>query len=225
MTLAAPTRWLKPWSAPIRLGISIAVGVLAVLALRPVWPGPLTAVLAWDAAVLCFLVLTHRVIVDHSVDSMKRRAAALDVTTSVIMVIVIAAACISLYGLSISLHGPGGILPERPALRLLLAAATVFGSWSLIHTVLAVHYAHLYYGPASAGLIFPSVGKDEPGKGDPNYYDFLYFSFVVAMTCQVSDVQVADPGLRRLVLAHGVLSFFFNTVILALAVSLGAGLL
>jgi uncharacterized membrane protein len=218
MVLATPIRWLKPWSAPTRLGISFAVGALAELALRPFWPGPLAGILAWDAAVLCFLVLTHRVIVDHSVDSMRRRAAALDAATSVIMVIVVAAACVSLYGLSISLHGPGGLLPERPALRLLLAATTVFGSWSLIHTVFAVHYAHLYYGPAAAGLIFP-------GKGDPNYYDFLYFSFVVGMTCQVSDVQVADPGLRRLVLVHGVLSFFFNTVILALAVSLGAGLL
>jgi len=103
-------------------------------------------------------------------------------------------------------------------LRVVLAGLTVLGSWSLIHTVFAVHYAHLYYGPSNGGLIFP-------GGGDPNYYDFLYYSFVVGMTCQVSDVQVAEAGMRRLTLVHGVLSFFFNTVVLALAVSVGAGLL
>ena len=149
---------------------------------------------------------------------MKRRSARLDTRTSVIMAIVVTAACISLYGLSTNLHGPQGVLPDHPVLRVVLAGLTVLGSWSLIHTVFAVHYAHLYYGPSNGGLIFP-------GGGDPNYYDFLYYSFVVGMTCQVSDVQVAEPGMRRLTLVHGVLSFFFNTVVLALAVSVGAGLL
>jgi uncharacterized membrane protein len=134
------------------------------------------------------------------------------------MLIAVSAACISLAGLALCLHGADGALPDQPTLRLILAAVTVLGSWSLIHTIFALHYAHLYYGMAAGGLIFP-------GGGDPNYWDFLYYSFVVGMTCQVSDVQVASPRLRRLTLLHGVLSFFFNTVILALAVSIGAGLL
>ncbi len=218
MAQVQTTRWLRPWGAATRLGISVIVGTATDLMLRLFAPRPLSAVIAWDVGVAAFLLLTQRVIADRNIESMRRRAARLDARTSVIMFLVVMAACASLYGLSLNLSGPQGVLPDYPVMRVLLAGVTVIGSWSLIHTVFAVHYAHLYYGPAKGGLIFP-------GGGDPDYYDFLYYSFVVGMTCQVSDVQVAEKGLRRLTLVHGVVSFFFNTVILALAVSVGAGLL
>ena len=218
MAEIASRRWLQPWRSRTRLAVATAVGIVAEFVLRRFWPASLSAILAWDAAVVYFLLLTYRVIADHSIESIKRRAARLDATTTVIMALVVTAACVSLYGLSLNLHGPDGALPDRPVLRVLHAGATVVGSWSLIHTVFAVRYAHLYYGSSQGGLIFP-------GDGEPRYVDFLYYSFVVGMTSQVSDVQVAQSGLRRLTLIHGVLSFFFNTVILALAVSVGAGLL
>jgi uncharacterized membrane protein len=209
---------LRPWSSTTRLVAATVAGIIAELVLRRFWQASLSTILAWDAAVAVFLLLTYRVIADHSIDSIRRRAARLDTRASIMMLITVSAACISLAGLALCLHGAGGALPDQPTLRLILAAVTVLGSWSLIHTIFALHYAHLYYGMAAGGLIFP-------GGGDPNYWDFLYYSFVVGMTCQVSDVQVASPRLRRLTLLHGVLSFFFNTVILALAVSIGAGLL
>jgi uncharacterized membrane protein len=95
----------------------------------------------------------------------------------------------------------------------------------LVHTLFAVHYAHGYYGDAprdgrggiAGGLAFP-------GGAEPDYWDFLYFSFVIGMTSQVSDVQTTSPWMRRLCLAHGIVSFFFNTVILALTVNSAAGL-
>ncbi len=209
---------LRPWSSTTRLAVATLVGLIAELVLRRFWQASLSAILAWNAAVLVFLLLTYRVIADHSIDSIRRRAARLDTRASVMMLLAVSAACISLAGLALCLHGAGGALPDQPTLRLVLAGITVLGSWSLIHTIFALHYAHLYYGMAAGGLIFP-------GGGDPNYWDFLYYSFVVGMTCQVSDVQMASARLRRLTLLHGVLSFFFNTVILALAVSIGAGLL
>jgi uncharacterized membrane protein len=210
--------WLRPWSSQARLGAAIVAGIAAELIMRLFWPASLSAILAWDAAVFVFLLLTYGVIADHSIDSIRRRAARLDTRAWVMMLLTIAAACISLFGLALCLHGANGALPDQPILRLGLAGLTVLGSWSLIHTIFALHYAHLFYGVAAGGLIFP-------GNKDPNYWDFLYYSFVVGMTCQVSDVQVASPRLRRLTLLHGVLSFFFNTVILALAVSVGAGLI
>ena len=210
--------WLRPWSSLARLSSATAAGLIVGLGLHQIWSGSLSTILGWDAAVITFLALTYRVIADRSIDSIRRRAARLDTRAWVIMLIVVAAACVSLVGLALALRGASGVLPDQPMLRLLLAGLTVLGSWSLIHTIFALHYAHLYYGTAEGGLIFP-------GGGDPNYWDFLYYSFVVGMTCQVSDVQVASTGLRRLTLVHGVLSFFFNTVILALAVSVGAGLL
>ncbi len=209
---------IRPWSSTTRLTAAAAAGIAAELVMRQFWPASLSAILAWDLAVVVFLLMTYGVIADHSIASIRRRAARLDTRASVMMLLAISAACISLAGLALCLHGANGALADQPVMRLILAGLTVLGSWSLIHTIFALHYAHLYYGMAAGGLIFP-------GGGDPNYWDFLYYSFVVGMTCQVSDVQVASPGLRRLTLLHGVLSFFFNTVILALAVSVGAGLL
>jgi uncharacterized membrane protein len=105
----------------------------------------------------------------------------------------------------------------------LLAAVTILLSWLFAHTVFAVHYAHDYYGDLkhnrAPGLAFP--GNDDT----PDYWDFMYFSFVVGMTCQVSDVQVTRDHWRRLVLAHGVVSFLYNTIVLALSINLIAGLL
>jgi uncharacterized membrane protein len=93
-------------------------------------------------------------------------------------------------------------------------------SWTLIHTVFAVHYAHAFYGDGSApgpddagGLLFPG------GDQSPDFWDFFYFSLVLGMTCQVSDVQITGKHMRRLASVHGALSFFFNTVILALTIN------
>ena len=100
--------------------------------------------------------------------------------------------------------GQGG---KRTGAQLTLATVTIFLSWVFIHTIFALNYAHDYYGEHGAkrsGLKFPD---DE----DPDYWDFVYFSFVVGMTCQVSDVAVASQPIRRTVIAHGVVSFFFNT--------------
>jgi len=94
-------------------------------------------------------------------------------------------------------------------------------SWLFAHTVFAVHYADEYFIDLAEnrppGLNFPSE------QDDPDYWDFLYFSFVIGMTAQVSDVQVLTQHWRRLVLAHGILSFLFNTVVLALSINLLAG--
>jgi uncharacterized membrane protein len=101
-----------------------------------------------------------------------------------------------------------------------LAGITILLSWLLAHTVFALHYAHEYFRDLAEnrppGLNFPSE------HDDPDYWDFLYFSFVVGMTAQVSDVQVLTQPWRRLVLAHGILSFLFNTVVLALSINLFA---
>jgi uncharacterized membrane protein len=214
MAEARTHHWFKPWHATTRLAVSTVLGILVYAGLDWSRPDLPAGILAWDAGVFCFLLLTFRVIADHSIDSIRRRAATLDTTASALMTIVVAAACASLYGLILNLDA----LPGHPTLRVVLAGVTVAGSWSLIHTVFSLHYAHFYYAAPEGGLIFP-------GGEDPNYYDFLYYGFVVGMTCQVSDVQVSSSGLRRLTLVHGVLSFVFNTVILAMAVNIGAGLL
>ena len=112
-------------------------------------------------------------------------------------------------------------------IHLLLTLLTVIFSWTLVHTVFGFRYAHAFYGDSgdpgvqrhAGGLIFP-------GDRPPDYFDFAYFSFVVGMTCQVSDVQITSRRMRRLTLVHSILSFGFNTIILALVINIAvSGLL
>jgi len=115
----------------------------------------------------------------------------------------------------------GGI---EKTLHVGLAVSALAVSWLFIQTIFTFHYAHLCYHeekldkPDGPGLQFP-------GGQDPDYFDFLYYSFVVGMTSQVSDVQVTSREMRRLTMVHGVLSFGFNVLILALSINVVAGLL
>jgi uncharacterized membrane protein len=111
-------------------------------------------------------------------------------------------------------------------LHVTLAIVTIVISWLLVHIMFALHYAHLYYRNNEENSDREKAESlDFPQEKQPDYWDFFYFSFVIGMTCQVSDVQIASRPLRRLALMHGILTFFFNTVILALSINLLAGLI
>ena len=110
-------------------------------------------------------------------------------------------------------------------LHLLLAILTVVFSWLLMHGVFGLRYAHTYYGDSDTAEGEHAGGLDFPGERLPDYRDFAYFSYVIGMTCQVSDVTVESRKMRRLVLLHGMLSFGFNTVILALTINTVSSLL
>lgn len=114
--------------------------------------------------------------------------------------------------------------PGSELLHIALVTATLLLSWLVTHTFFALRYAHEYYQASSDGTDIDR-GLEFPGEKAPDYWDFFYFSVVVGMTFQVSDVQITSRKLRRLAAAHGLLSFLFNTVIVALSVNLGAGLL
>jgi uncharacterized membrane protein len=102
---------------------------------------------------------------------------------------------------------------------LILPMATIVWSWVLVHTAFALHYAHDFYrGSQAGGLQFPSGGA----HADADYWDFIYFSFVIGMTAQVSDVGITDKIIRRTATVHGIVSFVFNTALLALMVNIAA---
>jgi uncharacterized membrane protein len=108
-------------------------------------------------------------------------------------------------------------------LHLGISIATIVNSWLLVHTIFAQHYAHSYYRADRTLDKCKANGLDLPGEIEPDYWDFLYFSFVIGMTSQVSDVNVTSRHIRRLSLIHGILSFFFNTTILAMTINIVAG--
>ena len=214
-------RRVRNCDAHHRLFFSVAVAIVVAVATQGRLRAPVQMVVIWNAFSLCVLALAWvRIVTAEPRESLKT-AKLQDSSRSTIFLFVVLAACASLFAVGYLLgtaHGNhGGSLFEK----IVLVFGTLIGSWSLIHTLFALRYAHIYYGDnedpqatqAHAG------GLDFPGEKMPDYLDFAYFSFVIGMTCQVSDVQVTGRNHRRLVLAHGLLSFAFNTAILALSIN------
>jgi uncharacterized membrane protein len=156
---------------------------------------------------------------------MRKRAKAIDIGLWEIIAIVGLAGAFSLFAVGDVLAQAKEVQGADRILHLGIGVLTVFLSWVALHVIYAVHYAHLYYDPAErkdAGKL--RGGLQFPETREPDYWDFVYFSLVIGMTCQVSDVQVTARHMRHLVTAQGVIAFFYNTVVVALAVNIAAGL-
>lgn len=188
-----------------------------IVAWRLGWPIP--AVLGGDAFFVIYLAFVAAMRVQMSPDDLRRHASEQDEGILIIILLAVAAIIFSLTAIFALLNQGGQPGPWQ----LVCAIASVPLGWLTLHTIAAFHYAHLYYAPAddrSAGASPGDAGGLQfPGDQAPGAWDFLYYSFVVGMTAQVSDVQVLTGNMRRLTLAHGVLSFFYNTVLIALAVN------
>ncbi len=179
---------------------------------------------SWDIFTICFLGLSWRTMLRANPDAMRRFAQQEDEGRVLILSLVTAAACISVLAIGLMLHDKG----KENAFLLLhigLSIVTIVSSWLLVHTIFAQHYAHTYYLTDRALSECKADGLDFPGELEPDYWDFLYFSFVVGMTSQVSDVSVTSRQMRKLSLIHGVLSFFFNTTIVAMTINIIAGVI
>lgn len=204
-----------------RLLFCAAIGAIVVGSLPNTLRLSIRLASGWVVGAALFLTITAFIIVGSSPERVRRRARLVDPRRWMILAIIVAAAAVSLVALGFTLQREAHETATALAARLALAGLTVVASWTVTHTVFALHYAHHYYGDGPApGADDDRGGLAFPGDELPDYWDFLYFSFVVGMTCQVSDVQVTSRPMRRMTLIHGVLSFFFNTVILALSVNL-----
>ena len=174
----------------------------------------------------CFLALTWSLMLRATPDTMQRNAQRQDEGRLVILSLITAAACASLLAIGFMLNDTKGRSTTNVIiLHVTLSIVTIVGSWLLVHTIFALHYAHGYYQAGKTLSESKAEGLDFPGDTEPDYWDFLYFSFVIGMTSQVSDVEIISRSLRRLALIHGILSFFFNTSILAMSINIIAGLI
>lgn len=173
---------------------------------------------------VCFLILNWWAMLRATPETMRRHAQQEDEGRLAILSLVTAAACASLSAIGFILRDKG-LSGSLLILHLTLFVVTIVGSWLLVHTIFALHYARGYYQDGKTLSECKADGLDFPGEVEPDYWDFLYFSFVIGMTSQVSDVEVTSRSLRRLTLIHGVLSFFFNTTILAMSINIIAGLI
>jgi uncharacterized membrane protein len=209
-----------------RLLIAGIVAVLSYLLLSD-WAGIASRLLiAFDGGALVFLTAVWVMMATATPDGMRRRAEIEDEGRYTVLFLSVAVAGAILLTIVFALHGIKDLPAGQAAFRVAEAAATILLSWFFMNTIFALHYAHGYYGDADPSSEYkPTGGLVFPGQPKPDYWDFLYFSFVVGMTFQVSDVQIEDHSLRRVVLAHSVLAFFFNVVIVALTINIVAGLM
>ncbi|MBL8580618.1 MAG: DUF1345 domain-containing protein [Rhizobiaceae bacterium] len=161
---------------------------------------------------MVYLVLTAIKIPRLSAEFLKRHAARADEPVAVIFGVTLLAVAVAVGSLFVLINGSQA--PGRIPLTLSLMSVAL--AWATVHTMSSMHYAHLYWGDQGDA----SRGLDFPGEGEPCGYDFLYFGFVTGMTAQTSDVSITTTGMRKFNLMHAVVSYFFNTVLVAAAVNL-----
>ncbi len=207
----ALSRHIRFYSALLCGGAAYGVALL--------WSADKAFLAAGDVFYAVFLALCAVMVSGQTPADLKRRAKTEDEGIGIVVLITLATMAYFTVAVFMALGRKHPL--DIPALA--MAAGGALLGWFVLHTVMAFHYADIHY------FDDPDCSDDEgdlqfPGGGNPGPWDFLYFSFVVGMTAQVSDVQVTTPVMRRAVLLHGVASFFFNTVFIAMAVNAGVTL-
>lgn len=211
-----------------RVVIALAVAIIVWFIVRPHHAFAITFMSSWIAfAATTLLIIWSTILILH-----PRETAAVaseeDNTRFLIFVFIIGAAFISLFAIVLLLQSA----PNARGLshHILLSACSVFFSWTLIHTVFTLRYAHMYYTYTSRQHLEtgddPHGGLDFPGDTEhPDFLDFAYFSFVLGMTFQVADVSITSRKIRRLALLHGFIAFVYNTIIVALSINIVSGMI
>ncbi len=209
-----------------RIVIGLAAASAVFFSLRGHVRVSTDTIATWDTFAFFVLVLAWVVILKTPQTRLRAHAKAQDVSQLLISVFVVVAASVALFAVGFVLGTDKTGPQPHLAVHLILTLGTVIFSWMLVHTVFGLRYAHMFYGDSDDPTLDRHAGGLEfPGQHPPNYFDFAYFSFVIGMTCQVSDVQITSRKMRRLTLLHSVLSFGFNTVILALLINTVSSLL
>jgi len=211
----------RKMSRPVRLVygrprtfFAIAIGILAYALLPASLRQVTRALLGWDIFIAVYLLLVFTMAVRSGLTHIKRNAVLQDDGRFLILMVAALGAFASIAAIVFEL---GASQHSGPALT--LATVTIALSWVAVHTIFALHYAHEFYrGAKPGGLQFPSGDTHD----NADYWDFVYFSFVIGMTAQVSDVGITDKTIRRTATAHGIVSFIYNTALVALMVNIAA---
>jgi uncharacterized membrane protein len=197
------------------LGFVLAAVVGLSLRTHALWTASLAT---YDTFAFAILGLIWVTVTLTPQDEIRAVAQGQDVGRTVIFIFVIIVACAALFAVAFLIRS-GKPEEQHLSIHLLLALATIVLSWLLMHAVFGLRYAHRFYDDSAIDAEKHAGGLQFPEEDLPDYRDFAYFSFVIGMTCQVSDVDVTSREMRRLALLHGILSFGFNTVILALTIN------
>ncbi len=218
------SHWIVRFGAMPRLGVALCVAAIAYFALRDLVAWHARIVGAWDMGAVAYLGLAWALIAKSDAKMTRDHVLGQDQSGYVIFLLVVGASCACIIAIGFVV----GAIRDLPfwsrAAHLAMTVVALVSSWLVIQTVFAFHYARRYYAgprgdtPAVAPLSFPN-------DRHPDYGDFAYYSFVVGMTSQVSDVQVTSPSMRWLTMVHGILAFMFNIAVLALSINIFASVI
>ncbi|MES2299623.1 MAG: DUF1345 domain-containing protein [Pseudomonadota bacterium] len=203
------------------LSVAIAGGVLLAFLLPDTLPPVRRALIAWNGAVWPYLLSISWLMMRSRHHTVKLIAEKQDESGPMVLVTLSIAAIASLTAIVYELSSAVPATPNALALRYTFTALTVFASWFLVGVLFTFHYAHMYYRarPEARPLLFPCQ------ECAPDYWDFMYFAFTIAVAAQTSDVLVQSRLMRKVVLGQSLLSFFFNLAILGLSINIAAGLI
>ena len=211
---------MKHLAHHFRLILSGLVAALLFFLLPEKWMALTRVLVSWNVGVLLFLLLAYRLMTRLNATQLTEKYKEEDETAPVIMIISILGAILAVASVVAFLSTLNQVSGGEKSLHISLAALTVVASWILIPTMFTLHYADMYYsvGPKNRPLNFPDTDA-------PVFWDFAYFSFTIAAACQTADVSTAQGTIRKVVVAHSILSFFFNASILGFAINVSAGLI
>jgi uncharacterized membrane protein len=204
--------------------ISLLVSAIVFFCIKDNYSMPAVFLFTWISFAAVVIILDWTIIATSHPREVRRIAKLQDSSRAFIFLFVIAASIASFGAIVFllkSTKGHGATVNEH----ILLAISAVIVSWWLLHTIFTLKYAHQYYDTTTDdGKTKPGGGLEFPGNEEPDYLDFVYFSFVLGMTFQVSDVVITSKHIRRLATMHGLLSFAYNTAILALSINVISGM-
>lgn len=215
---------MKLYPQVLRNRPHLMLGVAAGLAVGLVSPAALTptarALLGWDAAIWVYLVLIWIHMALATENDVRTNARREDENAGTVLFIFCAATVVSILAIVLELGTTKDLGIASKVLHSVITGLTLIGAWFLIPTIFTLHYARVFYGsdPSAPALVFPD---DEL---TPNYWDFLYFSFTIAVASQTADVGMRGRSARRSVLAQSILSFYFNVAVLGLCVNIAASM-
>ena len=211
--------WMHRLPAVYKLIVSFSVSAIISVALLPIRMEALTRVMiGWDCFSVCMIIISGVIFASMRPRQIRVLAKTEDAGRLLVFVIVLAANIGSLLGVMLLLGNKNAWLLNK-GLETFIYLSGVVCSWILTHTMFAYRYALLYYGDHPLDPDIHTVGLQIPNELWPDYLDFAYFSFVIGMTFQVSDIEISSKTIRRVALIHGMLSFLFNTVIVALTIN------
>ncbi len=219
---------LSATTGPQRLVYGAVLGTIVALLPLPLLNEMARGVLGWTVGGGLYLALAWWLAHSFDARQTRERAQSLDQPNLVLLVVMLAAVLFSVVAIAMLLQQVKVLSGMDRTLHILLSLVALAVSWLMIHTMYAFHYAHRYY-LMQVEEVLPQRPREHalafPGSAAPDYEDFLYFSYVVGMTSQVSDVQVLSCELRRITLVHSVFSFGFNMLVLALSINVVAGVI